>query len=97
MAFLTIINYIAMGIGYFVFILVSLFFLWLLIDTIKDKQQRKRWEKERADKEKVKETLANENVEQDVAKPTASNPDENNADQNKEKLVDETGKIKITN
>jgi len=53
MGFLTILNYIAMGVGYLVLLIVILFSLWLLISTIKDKMQRKKWEREKADKEKV--------------------------------------------
>ncbi|HJN57293.1 MAG: hypothetical protein QF436_00515 [Candidatus Woesearchaeota archaeon] len=63
MGFLSIINGIAMVIGYIVLALVIIFLLWLLIDTIKEKRQRKKWERETGDKEKVKNILEKENKE----------------------------------
>ena len=137
MGFLTIINYIAMGIGYFVSILALIFFLWLLGNAIKDKQQRKKWESERADKEKVEKILTKEDVQPQgsAASPAASIPATNkpveqtteqttqqntaqattqttatslddkkeasksddNANKNNERLIDESGKLKMTN
>jgi len=73
MGFLTILNYIAMGVGYFVLLIVLLLFIWLLISTTKDKMQRKKWEREKAEKEKVEEIVAKENV-GSAEKTTAASP-----------------------
>ena len=70
MGFLTVLNYIAMAIGYFILILILIFSVWMLVDTIKAKQQMRKWGRERDDKKKVEETLAKEK--QESAKPVAT-------------------------
>ena len=98
MQFLTIINYIAMGVGYIVLALALAFAAWLLADIIKEKHQRRKWERERADKEKVEKILSKES--QKTSEATASS-DEDAARQSEEeqsdeeKLVGESGKLKI--
>jgi len=82
MGFLTIINFIAMGIGYLILLLVLLFFSWLLIDNIKSKIQSRKWERESADKEKAKDILNKEGTEQGasskpVVAPQSSQPSTN--------------------
>jgi len=62
MGFLTITNYIAMGVGYITITFVVIFFLWILVNTIKERLERKRWKRVRADKEKVKNSLEKESV-----------------------------------
>ena len=132
MGFITILNYIAMGIGYIVLLIVIMFTVWFFIETIKDKKRKKKWERENADKKKAESIIAKENVPSATSKPisarsaatidtihqtsptqlsgtkiipqeTATNPSKNeesksaekDVNQNKEKLVDESGKLKI--
>jgi len=103
MGFLTILNYIAMGIGYIVSVLVLLFLLWVLIDGLKGRQKNKRLERESADKEKAEKILEKDakpvtpdTTAQQNTKQTPTQTPTANTDQNKEKLVDESGKLKMT-
>ena len=98
MQFLTIINYTAMGIGYLVLALALAFIAWLLVDIIKEKHQRRKWEKEREDKEKTEKILSKESKK--TSEATASS-DEDAARQSEEeqsdeeKLVGENGQLKM--
>ena len=94
MQFLTIINYIAMGIGYLVLALALLFIAWLLIDMFKEKHQRRKWEKEREDKKKVEEMLTKGSQGNSESDKDATQQSEE-SQTNEEKLVGESGKLKI--
>ena len=94
MGFLTITNYIAMGVGYIVLALALAFAAWLLADIIKEKHQRRKWEKEREDKKKVEEMLTKEKH-QTAESGAAETEQQSNTSEDKEKLVGESGKLKI--
>ena len=94
MGFLTILNYIAMGLGYMGILLVLIIVLWLLISSIKEKIEMKKWEKERVDEEKVNKILEKEK--EQTTESAAAQPEKNNQpSQNNEELVDESGKLKM--
>ena len=97
MGVLAILNYIAMGVGYIVLALALAFVAWLLIDIIKEKHQRRKWEKERADKEKVEKILSKGS--QETSESTASSDkdatQQSEEEADEEKLVGESGKLKI--
>ena len=98
MGFLTIINYIAMGIGYIIILLVLIFLLWLFVDIIKEKRQRRKWEREKADREKTEKILEEEKQTANphhVEHAHTHNAEKEAGHENKEKLVDETGKLKV--
>ena len=103
MGFLTIINYIAMGIGYIILVLAILFFTWMFVGMINEKRERKKWEKESVDKEKVDKVLEKEKQESSISS-ASSNPDQQDTEQQQsttqtekkeEKLVDESGQLKM--
>jgi len=88
MGFLTILNNIAMGIGYVVSLLGIIVFIWISINTIKDKLERKKWKRERADKEKVQNTLEKEK--QEVVQPVAATTTTNQTSVTKQTPVQTT-------
>ena len=94
MGVLTITNYIAMGIGYIVLALVLAFAAWLLVGIVKEKHQRRKWEKEREDKKKVEEMLTKEKH-QTAESGAAETEQQSNTSEDKEKLVGESGKLKL--
>jgi|TARA_B100001971_G_C17652265_1_gene268613 heme/copper-type cytochrome/quinol oxidase subunit 1 len=104
MGFLTILNTIAMVVGYIILVLVILFLVWLLISMIKDKQQRKKWDRERTDKEKTAEILAKEGIKAEE-KPVVSESvqleetkrslETEEQTEKKEEEVDDKGQLKI--
>ena len=105
MGFLTILNYFAMGVGYIILLLGLIIVVWLLISSIKEKIEMKKWEKERVDEEERQKILEKEKTSESTTTPTSTPaPSENNKEpamnnneptENKEKLVDESGKIKM--
>ncbi len=89
-----------MGVGYIVLLFILIFIIWLLIDSIKERQRKKKIERELADKGKVQEILAKQQSPQNTAQKTAAinekkEEQSTNAGQNKERLVDDSGKIKM--
>ena len=100
MGILTIINYIAIGIGYIILTLMLIFSLWLLIDFVKEKYQSKKRERENAEKENARpqgaatDTAASSSgTEQTTTSAHTEKKEE--LIENKEKLIDESGKIKM--
>lgn len=97
MGILTIINYIAMGVGYIVLALALLFIAWLLVDIIKEKHQRRKWERERADKEKVEKIISkgSQETSESIASSDKDAAQQSEEEADEEKLVGESGKLKI--
>lgn len=96
MAFLTIMNYIAMGIGYIALAFILLFLLWIIADALKERQKKKSWEKERADKEKVDKMLADKEKSSQAQNPAEQSiVHVHSAKEDEEKVVDEKGQLKV--
>lgn len=104
MGFLTILNYFAMGVGYIILLLGLIIVVWLIVSSIKEKIEMKKWEKERVgederqkilDKEK-EQTSESATTHTSTPTPSENNKEPNeNKEENKEKLVDDSGNLKM--
>ena len=102
MGFLTILNFFAMGVGYIILLLGLIIVVWLIVSSIKEKIEMKKWEKERVDEEKVNKVLEKDQTSESATTHTSTpTPSENNKEPNenkeedKEKLVDDSGNLKM--
>ena len=104
MGFLTILNFFAMGVGYIILLLGLIIVVWLIVSSIKEKIEMKKWEKERVEEDEKQKILdkekeqTSESATTHISTPTPSEnnkePNENK-EENKEKLVDDSGNLKM--
>ena len=104
MGFLTVLNYIAMAIGYIIIILAIAGVVWILIGLFKEKMQKKKWEEERLAKEKTEKILEEqkqqekpvESVQTEETKPSLEPEKKEQTElKEEEKAVDEKGSLKM--
>jgi len=102
MGFLSVINIIAMVVGYIVIISILIFGIWILFYMLKEKLKRKKWEKEKSIKETTADILKEKGIEtkesaetQPTTETSSSEQTEKKPEENKEGLVDEEGKLKM--
>lgn len=111
MLILNILNYTAMSIGYVVLFLIMLFALWVISENYKDRKKRKAFDQQKINKDRsdniVKPTNPNTSqkieVKQELSENLQTNSNNLNQDNKNddllkktdEKLVDESGRVKM--